>query len=147
MDKELKFWEKTYHNKESSYDMFKKWIRDRGIIKSLKFGYLEQLTNINCSVRNRDYSPNWPLKDHVSFWKTDEGFKIMVGHPYWNYPKTWEQFEKNKSKHYCDYEEELNKLIDWSKNNNLKVKFYKRSESWYYPDSTIMYELTDNIYG
>jgi len=147
MEKELKFWQTIYRQSCSNYEMFKKWINDRSIVRKIDdFSCWQKVTKnglrgLRCP---RYVADEWPLKDHATLWVTKDGTKIIVCHPYWNYPKTWKQFEhwNNEYDEKCDFEEKLNKLVDWCKNNSLQVKFFKRSESWYYPNGTIMYEIT-----
>jgi uncharacterized protein YeaO (DUF488 family) len=147
-DSVYKIWTNNwYHNDPERFDSFHKWINSRNIIKKLNLSCWRQVTKNGLrGLRYPKYTEDdWPLKDHTTLWKAETGKKYIICHPYWGYPPTWEQFEKyyNEKSKNCDFEEHLNKLIDWCNERNLKVKFYKSSESWYYPNSTIMYEISE----
>jgi hypothetical protein len=146
MTKIEKYWDNTYTCEKSDFELFNKWFVEMNIDKKIGVHYWTDLVDYKRFItpNEHDKIPYNTMFDHLTCWLGKNGKKYLISHPYWWYPDNWKQFEYHFKGVPCDFEPDLKELIKWCNDRNLLVKFYKTSESWYYPGNTIMFHIEEN---
>lgn len=124
------YWENLYHGDCSNFEMFCNWIKENKIVGKYESisSWMQVKKNGVRGIRDpRLYTDtNWPHKDHTTFWKKQNGSKIIICHAY----NLSYEFEKNKKE-----------LDSWANERELEIVYHGKEKSWYYPNSTFMYEI------
>ena len=133
-------------------NIFEQWVQSRGISKYLgRYPHWRKVTRagLRCSLEERFNDKEFPLRDHVTLWRDNQGKKVLISQPYTYYPGDMKSCFAPPNIHYVVGESEkcslkkIDGLKAWCEQRNLDVKIFPSTESWYLPCSTILIEIRE----